>query len=508
MSDPELRIALTLPGGVTPGAFEAGGVCALVSWVQEANARAPGSVVIDNITGASAGALTALLAARVLLAGDDAVPAFRRAWVTEPTLHALRGTGSNAPLSLRPARLVANAVMSAPSVAPPLPPQETAVNVDIALACLRGFSRPIVHEGLGGAQGAPLQATNYLDWSSHTLAQARSGAGSESDEWASALDSALASASHPLLFPARRLNREAMRQEYERRSYTNLPPAPLRLWYSDGGVVNNEPLLQCLKQVANLDGARKASRLVMLVRSDAQDVLSSDNPAWANAAQPGWIETIVRTFDILATHASAADLLRVEKINARIRWTKSAAATITEFLGADERLHDRLREVLAKIEAEGGALGEANPAGLESRDMPGTAELLEAVLLAAAGLGGKQRVDVAVVTPDPALAISPKGAMLNFLERQGRQNRFASGYHNMLKWIASAPALAQRIPPDRIQSALEVAAGKVRPPRPRGVGGQKSLELSVATRAALGRLSVRVARIGAEELYTARRKSR
>ena len=41
---------------------------------------------------------------------------------------------------------------------------------------------------------------------------------------------------------------------------------------------------------------------------------------------------IVRAFDILATHASAADLLRVEKINARIRWTKSAAATITDAL--------------------------------------------------------------------------------------------------------------------------------------------------------------------------------
>ncbi len=503
-----MRIALTLPGGVTPGAFEAGGVCALVTWVQEVNARAPGSVVIDSITGASAGALTALLATRVLLAGDDAIPAFRRAWVIEPTLHALERTGSTAPLSLRPARVVANAVLFAPSVAPPLPPQQTAVNVDIALACLRGFSRPILHEGLGGPQGAPLQATTYLDWSSYTLAQARSGAVSAPDEWFGAIESALASASHPLLFPARRLNREAMRQEYERQNYADLPPAPLQLWYSDGGVVNNEPLHRCLKQVAQLDGARTPSRLVMLVRSNAQDVLASGNPAWADAQQPSWIETIVRAFDILATHASAQDLLGVEKINARIRWTEKAAATITEFLGEDQRLHDELRELLTSIRAEGSALGDANPAGLAGGDVQGTAELLEAVLRAAAGLGGKQQVDVAVVTPDPALAVSPKGATLTFLERQGRQSRFAAGFHNMLNWIAGAPALEQRVPPELIRAAGEAAVGKVRRPRPARIGGHKSPGLSVPTRAALGRLSLRVARISVGDLCAARRKSR
>lgn len=483
-------------------------MCALVSWVQEVNARAPGSVVIDSITGASAGALTALLAARVLLAGDDAVPAFRRAWVIEPTLHALRATGSNAPLSLRPAQLVANAVLSAPNVAPPLPPQATPVSVDIALACLRGFSQPVMHEGLGGREGAPLQARKYLDWSSFTLAEARSGAVSKPDDWTSAIESALASASHPLLFPARRLNREAMRQDYERRGYTNLPSAPLLLWYSDGGVVNNEPLIQCLKQVARLDGAHVASRLVMLVSSDAQDVLPPDNPAWASVPQPSWIETIVRAFDILATHASAQDLLRVEKINARIRWTKKAAATIAESLGENQGLHDELRDLLATILAESTTLGEADPAASAIGDAPGMAELLEAVMLAAAGLGGKQQVDVAVVTPDPSLTISTKGAVLSFLEQRGRQSRFAAGYHNMLNWIAVAPALEQRVLPDRIHAAREAAAGRVRRPRPATIGRRKPSGLSVPTRAALGRLSLRVAKISVGDLYAAHRKNR
>jgi hypothetical protein len=250
------------------------------------------------------------------------------------------------------------------------------------------------------------------------------------------------------------------------------------------------------------------SRLVILVRSDAQDVLMPDNPAWASAPQPSWIETIVRTFDILATHASAQDLRRVEKINARIRWTKRAAETIALFLGEDQRLHDELRGVLGTIQAEAAGLDDANAFGISGGEVRGTRELLEALLLTAAGLRGKQQVDVAVVVPDPALAVSPKGAVLSFLERQGRQTRFAAGYHNMLNWIADAPALEQRVSRDRIQAACEAAAPKVRRPRVVRIGPEKSAGLSVSTRAALGRLSLRVARISFGDLYAARRKSR
>jgi hypothetical protein len=396
--------------------------------------------------------------------------------------------------------------MSAPCEAPPLPPQAAPVNVDIALACLRGFSRPISCDGPSGAEAEALHTTTYLDWSSHKLERVRTGTPLKPDEWSKALDSALASASHPLLFRARRLNREAMRGEYERRKYVNLPPAPLRLWYSDGGVVNNEPLLRSLKQVTERDGAREASRLVLLVRAGSHDLPASDDPAWAGVPQPNWVETIVRAFDIMAIHASANDLLRVEKINVRIRWTRNVATTIGPFLREHPSLHDRLRELLATIYEEGAALGESKPTRGPSHDGSEVTALLERVLLAAAGLSGKREVDVAVVLPDPAYAVSPRGAVLDFLELRGREDRFAAGYHTMLNWIERAPAVAKRVPLDRSQAAREAAARKVRRPRPARPSGRKRLGLSVPTRAALGQLGVRVARIGIEDMYAVRRK--
>src|SRR5690242_6213347 len=104
---PQLRIALSLPGEASLGSFQAGAVSALLVALREVNHRAAGAVRLDVITGASSGALTAVLAARALLGGQDPIAPLRRAWVSEPSLDALRGRDRLAPLSLDRARQVA-----------------------------------------------------------------------------------------------------------------------------------------------------------------------------------------------------------------------------------------------------------------------------------------------------------------------------------------------------------------------------------------------------------------
>ena len=114
---PQLRIALTLPGEASLGTFEAGAVCALLIGVQRIHQldaiRGDGSesVRVDVMSGSSSGSLTAVLATRALLAGQDPVAPLRRAWVSEPSLKALR-QGSDAPLSLNRARQVAREVLA------------------------------------------------------------------------------------------------------------------------------------------------------------------------------------------------------------------------------------------------------------------------------------------------------------------------------------------------------------------------------------------------------------
>ena len=111
---PQLRIALSLPGEASLGSFQAGAVCALLVALQRINEDDGDAARIDVVTGASSGSLTAVLAARALLGGQDPVGSLRRAWVTEPSLDALRGRDGRAPLTLDRARQVAREELARP----------------------------------------------------------------------------------------------------------------------------------------------------------------------------------------------------------------------------------------------------------------------------------------------------------------------------------------------------------------------------------------------------------
>src|SRR5688500_5360662 len=67
----QLRIALTLPGEVSLGAFQAGAMSALVVALGRINRDGRDDVRLDVMTGTSSGSLTAVLAAHALLNGRD-----------------------------------------------------------------------------------------------------------------------------------------------------------------------------------------------------------------------------------------------------------------------------------------------------------------------------------------------------------------------------------------------------------------------------------------------------
>src|SRR3954470_24840811 len=102
-----IQLALTLPGGVALGAFEAGALAALV--VAGGGAWGGGGalcggdepqVCVDLIGASSAGSLTSVLVVRALIEGLDPVDLLRRAWVEEASLPALlRAASGRAPLS-------------------------------------------------------------------------------------------------------------------------------------------------------------------------------------------------------------------------------------------------------------------------------------------------------------------------------------------------------------------------------------------------------------------------
>jgi predicted acylesterase/phospholipase RssA len=510
--DPSLRIALTLPGGITPGTFEAGAVSGLLAWTQEVNNRQANAVVVDVIAGASAGALTALLAARVLLAGDDPVAAFRQAWVAAPSLRALRGRGRSAPLSLRRARTVAHSVLFAPLGAEPRPPQTAPVSLDIALGCLRGLSQEIPAEEGSAGNRRRLTTTSYLDWSTYKLSDPPTSSNTNAEQWTDAINSVIASASHPLFFRAHSLDREPLRENYTAQGIINLPAGDdtLRLWYTDGGLVDNEPLGRCLDHVADIDRTAKSARLVMLLRSNMRRPPSSESPAWAGEGRPLWTQTLARVLGLVASHSADQDLVEVEKVNARLGWTKDVAAKVAELVGERADARASLEQLLGTIDRERAALApitRPEPAA----DDGSLTKLIESVLQSASGLAGKVVTDVAVFMPDPEFpGPQPMDGLLGFIQRKEREEHFAAGYWSMLKWIEHAPTFAARLPAELIADAGAAAAGEVRRPRASRGGRYRSRRISFETRAELLRVGARALRIAAADLgdFFDRRDSR
>ena len=475
---PQLRLALTLPGGISLGTFEAGAVAALVRAAQDINGRDPDRVVIDVMAGASAGALTSVLAARALLAGEDPLPSLRRAWVTEPSLSALLAHGPRAPLTLRRARAVADDVLERSAPVTDVPCQESQVMLDLALVSLRGLPPPAPRAGR-----APPVAI-YLDHAQRVLETIPAGTRPEAPqraEWSHAVEDALASASHPLAFAPRLLDRARPGDGGE----------PARLWYSDGGLLDNAPLGRCLDCVARLDGDAAASRLVILINAGTTRPPDVADPVGTELVQPRWTETLGRSLDVIATHNASTDLEHVEKVNDRLRRISEVSATIAGLLAGEE---DAARHGLGAP---------------EGADTP-LAEVVEAKLRTAAGLDHRRIVDVAVIgraRPDPRAGRRTQVAGL--LDPRRRRREFAAGYERMLEWMRGPDGLqAAGVPAELADDACRAVERRWRDaggatPAP---GGWTAPLLTARLR--LARISLRALHVALLDVAAMRRRAR
>jgi predicted acylesterase/phospholipase RssA len=434
-----VHLALTLPGEASLGAFEAGAVSALVAGVQEINTIDSRAVCVDAITGASSGALTGVLAAKALLSGQDPIAPLHRAWVDEPTIEALMAREQRAPLTLRRARQVADELLAAPATDPRR--AQDAVTLEFALTSLRGFTYDIRRPG----PADPTKATSYLDWARHELTTA-TAAGA----WRSVVDSAIASASHPAAFAPSVLDREAHYPEYQANGVLNLPDDP-ELWYSDGGLLDREPLGRCLRIVRDSDRQGDVSRHILVIRPEDGHAPPAEDGAWTDADDPpAWKTTLARALRIMVTHSLYEDLRRVEKTNTRIAWSDDLADLLTSLLEGLAPNSKAQREVEAQLDAFLVAVA-AQKATLRSPGAwrparPGPPanlrERIQRALAAASGLEDKNRVTVEVVSPGRGELAG--GSLLQsggFFAERLRANDFLVGYRTMLAAMEDGRAL-------------------------------------------------------------------
>lgn len=452
-----LRIAFTISGAVSLGAYEGGALAALVAGLQTVCDGDDPPVYVDVLGGASAGSICALLAAWCLRSGLDPVAVFREAWVERADMASLRRGARTAPLNGAALDTIARVVLTPAPDGPARPRQRRPIKVRMALTPLRGLQyriRSLEADVAGGEDDdvEAVAAATFVDWCDFEIGPATTAA----DLLAASgpVDAALASAANAWAFPPKWLDRTAVVEKYLANGITNLPETG-GLWFTDGGTVDNEPIGRTLEVVgeADADASEADARLLVLVHPHPGSTTPVDDWAWADRAdEPEWLAGALRALRIMTSQSVHDDLRRLEKVNTRLTWLE----TFTESLAsAFDRLDDGARDVLAAamaavldgIDADRARLNpgrdvRADAAG--SGDDADAADLMRRIVARIGGLRGKRHVRVDVISPRLVDPLTPVEELLGgeilvrfggFLDRELRLNDFRLGYASSLVWL-------------------------------------------------------------------------
>jgi predicted acylesterase/phospholipase RssA len=459
----DIRIALTISGAVSLGAYEGGALAALLTALQAVMAKAPDDppIRLDAIGGASAGSITALLTARCLLAGLDPVEVMRQSWVIQPSLRSLRGTTPHSPLSIDQVRDSADGLLDPKPQFRGRPSQPKDIEVMMALGTLRGLNYQFAR-----LRGDPIDSSTFLDWRRFTFHPQAPKDEFVTPKGASALDFALASGANALGFPPVAIRRDAERHTYEEHGVTNFPPQGW-FWYTDGGTINNEPLGQTLELVNEADGGKgdplpaDGYRLLLLIHPHPDAPVPAGEQSWSDpSVQPAWTRTLIRSFQLQTTQSLYNDLRHVEKTNSRVDWTNRLVSILGDLATSNPDSVPRLREFIRKVQGEKNLINARAADAIEGAPDESVAtaanvrDLVEQAVGLATGYGNKSEVALEVISPlilpeasvpDPKTQRLPTVADLlageflrhfgGFVEEKLRSSDFALGYRSMREWM-------------------------------------------------------------------------
>lgn len=511
-----LRLSISLPGSASLGAYQAGALAALAVAVEELR-RSGRDVRVDALGGVSAGSLVALFYAHSLLTGSDASAMLRRSWVDDVSSGLLRSRSTRAPLDFSQLEPRLRDLLGSPDghgdhdhddadhdarhragaeEGRRLRRQRTPVGLHIGLTNLLGLSYPV------DTGGGPTSAMSFVDWGRFHLDPDAGPEQLVAPEGRSPVDVALASAAHPLAFAPRMLDRSGDREGYAARGIDNLPDSGA-LWYSDGGLVESEPVGRTLSAAHGVAGEADAVRLHLVI--DPRSSGPSGSARWGDPDQlPSWVAGIRRSMSILPSQALHEDLRHVEDANGRLARVDSLVEAIADRL--DD--HDgTLRRRLATLVDGDGHDGDGQG------DRP-LADLLRRALEETAGVAGKERVRVDVISPlllaregdhdvPGLLAGDIVGAFGGFLSRRLRESDFVLGWDSALTWTRDGFSQLgiDDDEADRIRGVMTERRGASWDEV--NAGGRSAGKLGRHARLELARLALHIARIVGVELLPA-----
>ncbi len=451
----QLRIAPTISGAISLGAYEGGALAALLVAVQALQAKDQNAIRIDAIGGASAGCMTGVMVAKILSAGLDPVATMYQTWVEAASLDNLKTSTGEGPLTMDNLIGTLKSIIALPIDAKKA--QIASIKVRGIICCLRGFDYEIRGVSQDEEQERHIDAVTFIDWSTFTF-HSDGTIDPPGTKWldpGGPVEIALASGSNAMGFPPRAVDRSGEPwTRYQAERAQNLPANTRTLWFTDGGTLDNEPLGHTLDLTNDLDltGADKLPsdgiRLHLLIHPHPAPPESGD--AWAQAppgSGPSWDATLVRAGKLIATQSLYDDLNRVAKSNSRIRWTTQLGSVLTDLLHQlDQPTQDKWKaafsDFVSKVRNDKDQLGRSSGAGdvIDKLD-----DAIDAALGEASGFGRKQAVEVDVVSPLILGRPEPVADLLagdflfafgGFMDIRLRQSDFALGYMSMQKWLA------------------------------------------------------------------------
>jgi Patatin-like phospholipase len=414
----DLRLCLSLSGGASLGAYQAGATAALLVALSHLREEQRLDVRLDAIGGASAGAIVGMMAAHSVLEGTDGCEVMFEAWVEGVSIDTLLRRGSRGPLSLEGVRarlpeLLGQARRRGAGQRDPLV-------LHVSLTALRGHT----YEIPGLRRDQPVVGVTYSDSRDFRLEPGGGLGALLEPEGASPLEAVLASASHPGAFAPRVVE---------------------GLWYTDGGLIQPKPLGRMLAAARGVDdGDEAAPRLTLMVHPRSKD--PSDAEEWSEASYHAtWAGGLSRGLAIVSEQPLYDDLERVERDNFRLAWTEQLLDRLAPHLS--DSGDDGLRELLDRIEADKRSLEGDSDAGSVSEPGPATGidDLVRRAICEIGGLTGKRHEAIDLISPllltedgdegvTSLLAGELMGDFGGFLDRELRRSDFALGYESTLAW--------------------------------------------------------------------------
>ena len=455
------KLAITVAGAVSLGTYEAGVLYEIVDAISQHNSSLPADseqrIVIDVLTGASAGGMSAAVLAQKLLYEGDALDgpynnALYRVWVEDLNLDSL--------LALQPDEDPTHSIFSSNFIdtlskrslterysAAAVPPQKRhpaageRIQLGLALSNLNGVDYQY--------KLLPAGTFTYTRFQDEKAATVDRNADNESF-WEDIRRAAVSCGAFPFAFRVRSLSRDQV--DFKSPNLVPFPSSPATFTYTDGGTFQNQPLGLAKNLVDREDPHHTESDNRFYLFISPHDKGSQANRIF-NEASGNFLNLTTSVVSAIFNQAGFQDWIVAEGVNQKIRNFDGRAMQLHAAIlnGLDWKPLDTAAEILLPGLITGDALDKAF-ARLQSQFRPQYNQLAalpvngEAaagtwiksilVLETAADLGERDEMKIFGITANSSeLAGAALQAFLGFLRQEYRDHDYDVGRTKAQKFI-------------------------------------------------------------------------